>query len=268
MIQEIHSFEEYMDFINEISVDKRYSDPHFACDKNNLFNAFSEKTQKSFVSRISGKTEGLFVWQILPDDKYIEMIIGFTANKDAFSDMLDFIMAQYQGYQIDFVVNPNNDVICGRLKAVGAVFDCEQQKMVHKHDIKIGSALQIERLSEKWEKQYCSLHDEDTYWTAERVLGAKDKFRTFVAIADQQLIGYLDVTYCYEENEPYALYVKKEYANQGYEIALLEKALLDNKPKQMMVLVDVDAKEEINIYSSVGFEVVEGQNSIYASFHS
>ena len=34
----------------------------------------------------------------------------------------------------------------------------------------------------------------------------------------------------------------------------------------MMVLVDVDALEDIEIYNAAGFKKAEGQNSIYATY--
>nr|WP_315104601.1 hypothetical protein [uncultured Catonella sp.] len=57
-----------------------------------------------------------------------------------------------------------------------------------------------------------------------------------------------------------------EYRYQGYELALLVKAIELNRPHQMMVLVDVDALENIEIYTSAGFKKEEGQNSIYATY--
>lgn len=50
----------------------------------------------------------------------------------------------------------------------------------------------------------------------------------------------------------------------GYEQALLQSAIEQNKPNGMMVLVAVDVYEEINIYEVVGVEAVNGQNSVYA----
>ena len=62
------------------------------------------------------------------------------------------------------------------------------------------STSQIEVYSEKWREQYCALHRTDTYWTAERILLARDRFRVLLAIGDGQVQGYLDVTYGYDEN--------------------------------------------------------------------
>ncbi|MBF1108115.1 MAG: hypothetical protein HXL57_06325, partial [Solobacterium sp.] len=72
-------------------------------------------------------------------------------------------------------------------------------------------------------------------------------------------------TYAYKQNEPYSLIVLPEYQNQGYEEALLSKAIGLNGSNTMMTLVDANAKEEIRIYQESGFEIVEGQNSIFAT---
>ena len=74
----------------------------------------------------------------------------------------------------------------------------------------------------------------------------------------------MDVQCCYEVNEIYALYMKPEAAQQGYELALLVKAAELNRPNQMMVVVEVDAAEEIELYTAAGFNRMEGQNSIAA----
>ena len=58
--------------------------------------------------------------------------------------------------------------------------------------------------------------------------------------------------------------MKPEAAQQGYELALLVKAAELNRPNQMMVVVDVDAAEEIELYTAAGFNRMEGQNSIAA----
>ena len=46
---------------------------------------------------------------------------------------------------------------------------------------------------------------------------------------------------------------------------MLSKAIGLNGSNTMMTLVDANAKEEIRIYQESGFEIVEGQNSIFAT---
>ena len=126
---------------------------------------------------------------------------------------------------------------------------------------------QIELFSQEFEKQYLSLHNKDTYWTGEKVLNATGTFRVLLAIKDQQVIGYLDITYGREENEIYDLYVMKECADEGYEQALLGEAIRLNKPNGIMVVVAVDAKELV-YYATLGFEKLEGGNNLYATYKS
>lgn len=266
MILEIHSFEEYADFINEISADPRYSDPHFIYNESNLYDALKKKGQRAFVSLKDEKVAGLFVWLILPDERFMEMIIGLSKEETAYAEMLAYLEERYPGYQMDFVLNPKNDVLRHLLRSKNASFAAEQQKMVWVKEAQTVSNRQIVAYSPECKEQYCSIHTTDVYYTAEKVLAARDKFRVLLAIEDDRVIGYLDVTYCYEENEPYVLYVKPEYARMGYEQALLAAAIELNKPHGMMVLVDVDAPDEIEIFRAAGFEAVEGQNSIYATY--
>lgn len=268
MIQKIHSFDEYEGFIRELAGHPLYSDPHFTYDKDNLYRSLKAKDEYTFAVLENGTTVGLFVWIVLPDDRYIEMLIGFTKKEEAFTEMLSHMEQNYCGYHMDFVFNPLNAAISRPLKMKGATFDPEQQKMLLTGPTPNVSTNQIELLSEKWTEQYCNLHNVDTYWTAERILSAQDSFRVLLAIKDGQVQGYLDVQYCYEINEIYDLFIKPEASQQGYELALLGKAIELNKPHQMMVVVDVDAKAEIELYTAAGFNKMEGQNSITASYLS
>ena len=264
MIQEIHSFDEYEDFIGELARHPLYSDPHFTYSKENLYRSLRSKDKYVFAVLENGIIEGLFVWLVLPDDRYIEMIIGFTKKEEAFTEMLSYMERNYYGYSMDFVFNPLNAAISRPLTMKGAIFDSEQQKMILTGPTPNVSTSQIELLSEKWAKQYCNLHSTDTYWTAERILAAQDKFRVLLAIKDGQIQGYLDVQSCFDINEIYALFMKPEAAQQGYELSLLVKAIELNRPNQMMVVVDVNAKAEIELYTAAGFNRMEGQNSIAA----
>ncbi len=196
----------------------------------------------------------------------MEMLIGFARSSDAFSEMLVYMENRYAGCRMDFVINPNNDAICKVLNEKNAEFDAEQQKMALTYYAQPAALEHIELYSPKWERQYCAMHRKDTYWTAEKVLAAGDRFRVLAAVNDSELIGYLDITCCFHENEPDDMYVKPEFAHQGYELALLHKAIELNKPSGMIVFVDVTASEDIKVYKAAGFEKVQGQNSVFATY--
>ena len=71
----------------------------------------SAKDENAFAVSENGTATGLFVWIVLPDDRYIEMLIGFTKKEEAFTEMLSYMEQNYCGYQIDFVFNPKNTAI-------------------------------------------------------------------------------------------------------------------------------------------------------------
>lgn len=266
MIYRIDSLEEYEDFISAVSKDSRLSDPHFAYDKGNLYDALKKKNRPVFASRQGDTVTGIFVWTVIDEDRYVEMLIGLVQTEAAMHEMLDYMEEHYSGYQADFVINPRNNIIRSVLNEKKAVFDTEQQRMFHNGSQSYACSGCVEEYSPKWKEAYCSMHDADTYWTAEKVLSRLDIFRVLVAIEEGELAGYLDVTRCFDTNEPYSLHVKPGKENTGCEKALLESALAYNVPKTMMVLVDAGNPDEIRLYESVGFETVNGQNSILATY--
>lgn len=266
MIISIDSLEEYTDFISVVSKDSRLSDPHFVYDKGNLYDAFKKKNQVVFASKQDDIVTGIFVWLVVEEDRYAEMIIGLVQTRAAMHEMLDYMEENYSGYQADFVINPQNDIIRCVLNEKKAHFDTEWQRMFHhgKHSYICNEC--VEEYSPKWKEEYCSMHITDTYWTAEKVLSRPDRFRVLLALEEGRVVGYIDVTCCFDMNEPTALYVKPEKEHLGYEKALLESALAYNVPKTMMVVLNIDDYKEIALFESVGFETMKGQNSIPATY--
>ena len=141
---------------------------------------------------------------ILPDEKYVEMLIGLSREESSIREMLAHMEDEYRGYQLDFVINPQHDVFCNLLKEKNARFEKEQQWMAWQKEMGSDNQYQNEimLLPREYEVQYMARHHQDTYWTAEKVMEAKDRFRVFVAIHEGKVVGYLDVTYCYEKKNP------------------------------------------------------------------
>ncbi len=108
------------------------------------------------------------------------------------------------------------------------------------------------------------MHNTDMYWTAEKVAKCPDRFNVFLAVDQGNVIGYIDVTNCYEENEPYDIVVKEKYRRGGWGRKLLGKVLKENEPNSMMLLVDIDNEPAMVLYESMGFVKAEGQNSLTA----
>ena len=268
MIKEIYSFDLYEDFINDFSGNSVFADPHFEFDNGNLYNSSGKENQKAYIVTERGKVTGLFVWLILPNQKYIEMLIGLSKEESSIREMLAFIENEYKNYQIDFVINPQHELFCNLLQSKEAKFEEEQQWMAWKIETENQYLYDIVLLTPEYETQYIAKHNKDTYWTAEKVIKANDIFRVFLAIHKGKVVGYIDVTYCYEKNETYDVWVDDEFKSQGYEQALLQTAIRMNKPKEMMYLVDVHNYEEIEMLKSLGFVPVAGTNSVYATYKS
>ena len=265
MLEEITSLDRCEAFINEVCSDANYVDPHYLYDNNNLYRAFEKRDQHVYAYFEDGKIHGIFVLLILPTEKYVETLIALSKSEHAYRELFEYLEKNYKGYRCDFVINPKNILLKNILTSNNAIFENEQQRMIARQASQKEYSLDIQLYSDKWKRPYVDMHVKETYWTAEKVLSALERFRVFLAIDKEQLVGYLDVTYAYKQNEPYSLVVLPQYQNQGYEEALLSKAIRLNGSNTMMTLVDVNAKEEIRIYQEAGFETIEGQNSIFTT---
>ena len=260
MVVEVQELDQYETFIRELSSEPCFYDPHFCYDADNLYGAPQRKDESVYAVVDEGTVRGLFVWLILPEDRYVEMLIGFTREERAFCEMLEFLGERYAGWDTDLVVNPRNEALRRPLEARGGRFEPEQQRMRWSGVIPEAPAVRVEIYTERWRGPYLALHRTDTYWTAERVLAAQERFRVLLAVRGREVLGYLDVTAGCAENEIYDLFVKPGADDRTYALALLGKAVQLNGPAAMQVMVDVDAAEEIDIYRAAGFEKVEGQN--------
>lgn len=266
MIKEIDSFGQYENFIRSISKDLSFADPHFLYDENNLYGSLKKKNMKAFVVNDDFGVHGLFVWLILEEERYIELIIGLSNHKPSLEDMLTLMEEKYPGYQRDFVINPRHVVFREILENRNAYFGKSQIQMVFKNEANFSASHRVMPLTPEYENAYRAVHDDSVYWTAERILRARDRFRVFIATNRQKIVGYLDITRNHRVNEPYSLWVDKRYKSMEYEKDLLLTAIEFNKPAGMMALIDADNDEEIKLYQSAGFVSVEGHESLYATY--
>ena len=268
MIEQIKSFDKYNSFIESFYDDINYLDPHLLMkkEKNEDINDWPKRSDNiCFSVQIDGETKGLFVFSIIPEEKYMEMLMGLSRNPETVEEMLCYLVNNYKGFHIDFVFNPKWEIFKNGLKKHGAIFDIEQERMTYSHKQLDINTEGIVAFSEEYRERYIKMHTVDRYWTAEKTIEAKNKFNIFLALENNKVVGYIDVSNCYKENEPYDLFVLPEYRGKGYGKKLLVKALKDNEPNDMMLLVDIDNSIGINLYKSVGFIKKERFNMLTAS---
>lgn len=267
MIRIIKTYDECQKFASSFQGDPNFSDPMLSDEDQvqcNLINAI-DRTDRYVLGVYQDATMiGLFTFLILRDEQYIEMLVGLSRDKEAYLEVLRYLEQCYPCYSADFVFNPGNYLLKELLDLRNAEYEPEQQKMVLGTPVLGIDTTGVELLSEQYTEQYCAIHNKDMYWTGEKVVQAQDHFRTFLAIHDSKVVGYMDVTYTFKENEPYDLFVLEEYRALGFERKLLAKALEMNQPNGMMVLMDVDDAASICLYESVGFAKVQGQNNLTA----
>lgn len=269
-VNRITSFEACEGFVRGFCCDNTFSDPMLSNEeqiKNNLINAI-ERPESHLVIGVFDERQmvGLFSFLVLEEERYLEMLAGLSRDGEAYREMLAYLQARFPSYTADFVFNPNNALLYDLLKRRGAALEAEQQKMVLAGTVPDVDLSGVEQLTETYIPSYLNIHNTDVYWTGEKILEATDRFRTFVAIENGAVVGYLDVTCSFEENEVFDLLVQKEHRRKGYGRKLLAKALERNKPNGMMLLVDIENEPAIHLYESMGFEKAEHQNSIVAHF--
>ena len=71
MIKEIFSFDLYEELIKDVSSNSIFADPHFEFDNGNLYNSLRTNNRKAYIVAEGEKVSGLFVWLIIPNEKYI-----------------------------------------------------------------------------------------------------------------------------------------------------------------------------------------------------
>lgn len=267
MIRIIKFYDECREFASSFQGDPNFSDPMLSDEEQvncNLINAIDRTDRYVLGVYQDAAMIGLFTFLVLRDEQYIEMLVGLSRDKEAYLEVLHYLEQCYPGYSADFVFNPGNYLLKEFLDLRNAEYEPEQQKMVLGIPVLGIDTTCVELLSEQYTEQYCAIHNKDMYWTGEKVVQAQDRFRTFLAIHDGKVLGYMDVTYTFKENEPFDFLVLEEYRRMGYGRKLLAKALEMNQPNGMMLLVDADNYPAIRLYESMGFAKVQGQNNLTA----
>ncbi len=270
MIQKLTTLDSCKEFIDKFRNDPNYSDPHLATPENmdsNLYDAVNRKCSGVFGVYREDQLIGLFSFDFLTDERYAEMIVGLSGDEEAYEEIAAYLQENYPGFQADFVFNPQNEEIRAMLKSRGASFDKEMQRMILIDNTIAGDTDGIEPLSERYQPQYFAMHETDCYWTAEKVADTPTMFNAFLAVDDGSVVGYLDITNCYDENEIYDMKVMEAYRRMGWGRKLLKKAIESNRPMGLVLYVYVDNAPAIKLYESVGFQKVPGQNSQLATWN-
>lgn len=264
MISELKSIDEYLKFAEEIYADEDYRDPHLSsCGqiRSELNDALADDSKVVLGVFENDRITGIFVILVYPEEQYGEYLLGLSKSRNAYGELFAYLRENCAGYQLDFVYGPKNELIAAELKKRNAVFFTEQTKMVLKEYRRQDRKHTVVAYDDKYREQYLAIHqDEDSYWTGEKVLEASDLFRVILGLEGGAVVGYVDITYCYEENEPYDVFVLPGYRNRGMATEMLSLAIEMNKDKGLMLLVDIDNPSAVRVYEKLGFVKTFGGN--------
>lgn len=267
MLKELSSVQAYLPFIHAMLADPDFRDPMLATPAQlhqHLLDAHEDPAKRLFGTFDGGTLTGLFSVLVLPEEGYLQLLAGLSRQAAAYDALLSHLQAAYPGYQADFVYSPQGRLLHTALADRHAAFDPEQQKMVLRSPPPYVPDSRVQLYTPAFRAQYLALHDDDRYWTGERVLAAQDTFRVLLAIEDGAVAGYLDLTYRNAENEPYDLFVREKSRCRGLGRALLSCAIEKNRPNAMSLLVDSDNLAARRLYASLGFVEKPEENSITA----
>ncbi len=207
---------------------------------------------------------GLFSFCAEPSKRYLEMLVGVTEREDVCAQVLEYLKENYPGFRLDAVFHPNNIAVRTAIQKAGATLDPVQATFHLKKHILSPSAPVAFPLTEEGITGYLALHNQNCYWTGQRVLEASHIFRVFIVFENEKIVGYVDVTHNREENEIYDLYVRPESRNRGFGKALLSAVIAANGNRGLMSQAEMGNEVITGFLSEMGFEVEPGQESIYA----
>lgn len=152
MIQDISSYEDCREFISGFQGDPLFSDPMLSTQEMldcNLIKAFNRPNRR-ILGVYDAQLAGLFVLLTLPEEKYLEMLVGLSREKQVYAELLTFLKQEYSGWNGDFVFNPRNILLKEALQNENAAFEQEQQRMVFSGQLLPVNTDEIHAFSEQY----------------------------------------------------------------------------------------------------------------------
>lgn len=263
MIKIVNDINEYLDWIDPLCFDTRFSTPF--CDKARVTAVSNKENHRLLCAYDGDRLVGIFCLLVLEEEEYIETVFLYTKEKKAYEDLMDYLSKQYKGYEIWFVYNPKNDVLGNYLSEKQAFFYTEQRYMEYK-GVKKADVSEVIPYCDSYKNEYISIHNKEGYWDGEKVLANIEDFYIYLYIQNQHLVGYIDLSKENDTNEIMDLWILPEYRNQGIGGLLLKKAIFANGDKRLVLTVDIDNAPAIHLYEKMGFEEISANNNITAKF--
>lgn len=240
--------------------------------KCNLLACFAHPQDCVLGVEQEGTLMGVFSMMTEPQERYLEMMLALSEDEAACGLALSYLRQQFPGYTLDCVIHPACTAMRRAFAAMGGKWEPVQQKFrlpkpeaaapVFHSSASIPEGCHIHPCDAATRDAYIAMHTTDCYWTAQRVLEAPERFAAYVAVEKNQVVGYLDVTRGFAENEVYDWQVQEASRNRGIGTNLLGKAIRQNGSGSMVMLLSQEEKAACRAAEKNGFRVVAGAESI------
>jgi hypothetical protein len=191
-----------------------------------------------------------------PSEKYLECLGGSFDEKIDFTMVINYLKDNFQGNNIDFVLPIENKILLEYLKNENAIFEEPQicLEILINDIVQLNEMEEIKELSKEYFSEYSRIHnDKDKYWTAERIIKKLDIFKPFIVIINDEVIGYIDVTYGKKLAEIYDLEINNKFNNYIEPLINVAAHKVLNKENKLMVLIDINDPIK-TIYERIGFK--------------
>ena len=102
MIKKVETLKDYTEFVDSFYAKGDFIDPHIISEEDKI-NLLTQKreTRESLVILSGNKVIGAFVLLVLPDELYIEMLLGLSKEEKAYLELFEYLKSNYKGYTKD-----------------------------------------------------------------------------------------------------------------------------------------------------------------------
>jgi ribosomal protein S18 acetylase RimI-like enzyme len=264
MIKEVKEKEKVKEFLTNFKIEE-YSSLLKNDDVDKIVSKALERDDYLLLaSFMDEKVNGVYIFLVIEDEKYLELLTYASKDIVSYQELMSYLKDRYSGFECYFVTNPRNVLLIDALHQAEAKFFKQQYYMRLNKLIPFRSEIEIVPYEEKYQERYLSIHGNEFYWTGEKVISALDRFKIYLAIYENEVVGYLDLSFDKMHTHVADIYVIDAYRNKGLGKALLTRALMDNPNENTILEVDYDNDSALHIYEELGFEIEARRNTITA----
>lgn len=255
------------DFAYRLNINPVHRCKAFPLDYRDICNQFQKMLEhphdRLLIFEENDRISGVLALLVEPQDKYLEAIGGVFAESNyhrVAKAFFDYIAYSYSGYFMHAAYPEENAQALKFMESLGAEledFDYEMRKK--KGELQVCSpGKDVVQLTERYFKSFVEFHDAqhpEVFWTGEKLLAAKDKFRIHIVTENEKVVGFVVTSRKTAEIFFIAVADAKQKVAYGKELLLeaVQDAFADGA-EELLSMVERDKDSKINLFESLGFK--------------